>query len=122
MENRRRFLRVSFEEKFEVKTDSWSDHSATGLDISLNGCRFHCEQFLSEDENVKKLYCDPGNGGTSLVAKNVPLSLNNHQEIIRIVKDKKIDLTIVGPENPLAKGIVNVFSEERQPGASTEFS
>ena len=52
MENRRRFLRVSFEEKFEVKTQSWSDPSATGIDISLNGCRFHCEQFLSEDENA----------------------------------------------------------------------
>ena len=78
-----------------------------------SGGREHAFAFvLSEDENVKKLYCAPGNGGTSLVAENVPLSLNNHQEIIRIVKDKKIDLTIVGPENPLAKGIVNVFKKE----------
>ena len=52
MENRRKFLRVSFDENFEVKTSSWSDPSAKGLDISLNGCRFHCEQSLSEDETV----------------------------------------------------------------------
>ena len=50
--NRRKFLRVSFDSNFEVKTETWSDHSASGLDISLNGCRFHCEQFLSEDETI----------------------------------------------------------------------
>ena len=93
--------------------DKWDDKLNKNVLILGSGGREHAFAFvLSEDENVKKLYCAPGNGGTSLVAENVPLSLNNHQEIIRIVKDKKIDLTIVGPENPLAKGIVNVFKKE----------
>ena len=52
MGNRRKFKRVTFKENFEVNTDTWSDPSAKGLDISLNGCRFHCEQLLSEDETV----------------------------------------------------------------------
>ena len=56
MENRRKFLRVSFEANFEIRTNTWSDKSATGLDISLNGCRFHCEQSLSEDENVSLIF------------------------------------------------------------------
>jgi len=51
-ENRRKFLRVSFDSNFEVSTNAWSDPEARGLDISLSGCRFHCEQSLSEDETV----------------------------------------------------------------------
>ena len=50
--NRRQFLRVTFESTFEVKTKTWTDKTATGLDISLSGCRFHCEQSLSEGETI----------------------------------------------------------------------
>jgi ActR/RegA family two-component response regulator len=49
---RRQFLRVLFEETIEVRTAEWTDPVATGLDISLNGVRFHCEHSLSDGETV----------------------------------------------------------------------
>lgn len=49
---RRKYLRVLFEETIEVKTDEWTDPMATGLDISLNGTRFHCEHSMSEGDTV----------------------------------------------------------------------
>ena len=67
---------------------------------------------FKNDDYVKKVYCAPGNGGTAQIAENIPLNLSNHQEIIRIVKEKNIDLTVVGPENPLAAGIVDLFQSE----------
>jgi phosphoribosylamine--glycine ligase len=67
---------------------------------------------LAKDKNVTKVYCAPGNGGTAQVAENIALNLSNHQEVVRVVKEKNIDLTVVGPENPLAKGIVDIFITE----------
>ena len=67
---------------------------------------------LLNDDKVKNVYCAPGNGGTSQIVENIPVNLSNIQEIVRIVRDKKIDLTVVGPENPLALGIVDVFKLE----------
>ena len=64
---------------------------------------------LANDENVAKVYCAPGNGGTSQVAENIMLNLSNQQEVVRVAKERKIDLTVVGPENPLADGIVDMF-------------
>ena len=67
---------------------------------------------FKNDDYVKKVYCAPGNGGTAQIAENIALNLSNHQEIIRIVKENNIDLTVVGPENPLAAGIVDMFKSE----------
>ncbi len=49
---RRQYTRVSFESTFEVRTAEWSDPAVTGLDISLNGCRFNCEKSISDGETV----------------------------------------------------------------------
>ena len=67
---------------------------------------------FSKDSNVSKVYCAPGNGGTAEVAENISVNLFNHQELIRLVNINKIDLTVVGPEDPLAKGIVDIFKKE----------
>lgn len=64
------------------------------------------------DPLVSEVFCSPGNGGTGLIAKNVLLDLNNHDEVIAFVKDHSIDLTVVGPEDPLAAGIVDTFKEQ----------
>ena len=45
-------MRVLFEASFEVRAAEWSDKEATGLDISLNGCRFNCKQSLSDGEKI----------------------------------------------------------------------
>jgi phosphoribosylamine--glycine ligase len=67
---------------------------------------------FSKDKNVGKIYCAPGNGGTQDIAENIIVNLVNHQEILRIALEKDIDLTVVGPENPLADGIVDIFRKE----------
>ena len=50
--DRRKFLRVLFEANFEVRASDWIDNEATGLDISLNGCRFNCKQSMSDGEVI----------------------------------------------------------------------
>ena len=54
--DRRKFLRVLFEANFEVRAAEWSDKGATGLDISLNGCRFNCKQAMFDGEIVSIVF------------------------------------------------------------------
>jgi len=58
---------------------------------------------------VKKVYCAPGNGGTALVAENVPIKETEIHGLADFATTEKIDLTIVGPEQPLVAGITDVF-------------
>ena len=46
---RRQYLRVLFEETIEIRTKEWTDPVATGLDVSLNGVRFHCCLLYTSD-------------------------------------------------------------------------
>ena len=55
------------------------------------------------------LYCAPGNGGISQIAECVPISATDQSSLIEFVRANAIDLTIVGPEGPLAEGIVDAF-------------
>lgn len=64
---------------------------------------------VKESSLVKKVYCAPGNGGIRADAEIVPISEMDFSELITFAKEKKIDLTIVGPEEPLSAGIVNEF-------------
>ena len=67
---------------------------------------------FAKDDNVGKVYCAPGNGGTAEISENIRVNLLNIQEVLRLALEKNIDLTVVGPENPLASGIVDVFRKE----------
>ena len=64
---------------------------------------------LSNDKNVKKVYCIPGNAGTSKIGINNFLLTNSHKLILDFVNKHDIDLIIVGPENLLDDGIVDFF-------------
>lgn len=64
---------------------------------------------LRKDDAAAELYCLPGNGGTTAIAANVPIALGKHDEIAEFAEKNGIDLTIVGPEQPLVEGIVDVF-------------
>ena len=66
---------------------------------------------FSKDQNVEKIFCAPGNAGTSSICENVEIDIINHMEIIGFVKENDITLTVVGPEIPLADGIVDSFSK-----------
>ena len=77
-----------------------------------SGGREHaiCEKIL-ETKKVKKLYCFPGNAGTSLIAKNVEIKIDNFNKIKDFVINNKIDFLVVGPEKPLVDGIVDFFQK-----------
>lgn len=55
------------------------------------------------------LYCAPGNGGISELAECVPIAVTDHNSLIEFAESQAIDLTIVGPEGPLADGLVDEF-------------
>lgn len=64
---------------------------------------------ISESPLAEKIFCIPGNAGTSEFAENVSLDIKNHETVIEFVKRNNIELTVVGPEDPLTSGIVNSF-------------
>lgn len=66
---------------------------------------------LAQSTRVDKIYCCPGNAGISDVAECVDLNINDYDRLVDFVKYEWIDLTIVGPEDPLSKGIVDVFEK-----------
>lgn len=78
------------------------------MNIALigSGGREHaiCEKIVLSNK-VKKIICIPGNAGTIKIAENIDLNINNFSKLLKILKSKKIDLVIVGPEEPLVKGI-----------------
>lgn len=64
---------------------------------------------LKKSEKVKEVYCAPGNAGIAQLAECVPIAVNQFDELIRFAKDADIDLVFVGPDDPLADGIVDAF-------------
>jgi phosphoribosylamine---glycine ligase len=86
------------------------------MDILIigNGGREHSLAWkLKQSPKVKNIFVAPGNGGTSLVAKNLPLITT--KEIIDWIKENPIDLVIVGPDNYLAEGMVDELEELNVP-------
>lgn len=79
-----------------------------------NGGREHALAWkLKQSPKVKNIFVAPGNGGTSLIAKN--LSLITTKEIIDWIKENPVDLAIVGPDNYLAEGMVDELEELNVP-------
>ena len=78
-----------------------------------NGGREHAIALqISRSKNLSKLYCIPGNAGTSLIAENKNLKLDNFDELYDFLKKTEIDLVIVGPEKPLVDGIVDFLDNK----------
>ena len=77
-----------------------------------SGGREHAITYaISKSKKTNKIYCIPGNAGTSTFAENIPIDINNFQEIYKFLDEKKIDLVIVGPEAPLVNGIVDYLEK-----------
>lgn len=64
---------------------------------------------LCQSPNVKTLYCAPGNPGIAAFAQILPISVADVNALVSAAKEHAIDLTIIGPELPLALGIVDAF-------------
>ena len=79
-----------------------------------SGGREHalCKQ-INNSRLVNKIICFPGNTGTSKLATNIDIDILNFKELLKAIKFHKIDLVIVGPEEPLVKGIVDYLKKNK---------
>ena len=68
-------------------------------------------QNLNNSDKINKIFCFPGNAGTADIAENIILDLNNFENIKNYIREKKIDLVIVGPEKPLVEGLVDYLEK-----------
>ena len=67
---------------------------------------------LRQSKEIEKLFCIPGNAGTKKLAENISEDLSNFDGIYKIIKEKKIDFVIIGPEEPLVNGIVDFLTNK----------
>ncbi len=67
---------------------------------------------LASSRSVDKIYCCPGNAGIAELAECIDVSPNDFAALLDFVRYEWIDLTIVGPEEPLSKGIVDIFEKD----------
>ena len=83
---------------------------ASNVLIVGNGGREHAFAWkLAQSSRIGKLYVAPGNGGTRQIAENVSIDATDIDRLIRFAEKNKIDLTVVGPDDLLALGIVDAF-------------
>jgi phosphoribosylamine--glycine ligase len=64
---------------------------------------------LKRNERIKQIYCAPGNAGTAMLATNVDIGELEFSRLVKFAQDEAIDLVVVGPDDPLAAGIVDEF-------------
>jgi len=67
---------------------------------------------IAQSPKVKKIYCAPGNAGIADLATCLPINSGDINKLLEFAKKEKIDLTIVGPEDPLCNGIVDIFEKQ----------
>ena len=67
---------------------------------------------VAQSPKVEKIYCAPGNGGIAEYAECVPIGAMEFERLAEFAKDKEIDLTVIGMDDPLVGGIVDVFERE----------
>ena len=67
---------------------------------------------MAQSRKVEKIFVAPGNGGTAIADKCENINITDMDELIKFAKKECIDLTVVGPEDPLTNGIVNKFKKE----------
>ena len=66
---------------------------------------------ISKSSLINEIFCIPGNAGTSKIATNVEIDINQFDKLYKYIKDKSIDLVVVGPEQPLVNGIVDYLEQ-----------
>ena len=68
---------------------------------------------IHESYLTNKIFCFPGNAGTSQLAQNIKIDISNFNKLLKSIKFNKIDLVIVGPEEPLVNGIVDFLKKNK---------
>jgi phosphoribosylamine--glycine ligase len=67
---------------------------------------------IKQSPRCNDIYVAPGNGGTSAVAENLPISINDFEAVAKSIKEYAIDLVVVGPEDPLVNGLVDFLMKD----------
>ena len=79
--------------------------------IGSGGREHAITKFLSFSKKVNKIYCFPGNAGTENIATNIEIDLNDFEKLRNFIEENKIDLVVVGPEQPLVDGITDYLQK-----------
>jgi phosphoribosylamine--glycine ligase len=66
---------------------------------------------ISKSSNLNEIFCIPGNAGTSKIATNIEMDINEFDKVHKFINDNSIDLVVVGPEQPLVNGIVDYLEK-----------
>jgi len=86
------------------------------MNIALigSGGREHalCQK-ICESKTSKNIFCIPGNAGTSQIAKNIDVNFLDFKKLLKTIKFYNIELVIVGPEEPLVKGLVDFLQKNK---------
>jgi phosphoribosylamine--glycine ligase len=64
---------------------------------------------ISQSPRAERVFVAPGNAGTDIEGENVPIAIDDFPSLIAFAKENKVGLTVVGPEGPLAAGVVDAF-------------
>ncbi|WP_046226175.1 phosphoribosylamine--glycine ligase [Paenibacillus dauci] len=70
---------------------------------------------LTKSSQVNQIYCAPGNAGIGQIAECVPIQVSEFEKLADFAAEKKVGLVVVGPDDPLADGIVDVFEARNIP-------
>jgi phosphoribosylamine--glycine ligase len=68
---------------------------------------------LRQSPHAERIFCAPGSAGTSEIAENLAIPATDLEGLVRFAKENRVDLTVVGPDDPLAAGIVDLFTAEK---------
>jgi phosphoribosylamine--glycine ligase len=68
---------------------------------------------IAQSPKVSKIYCAPGNAGIGESAECLPIKAGDIPGLVRFARNEKIDLTVVGPEDPLTGGLVDALEKEK---------
>ena len=68
---------------------------------------------LRQSPRAERIFCAPGNAGTAEIGENVAIPTSDLQALVRFAKENRVDLAVVGPDDPLAAGIVDLFAAEK---------
>ena len=68
---------------------------------------------LKQSSAIDRIFCAPGNAGTAAIAENVAIAATDLKQLLAFAKQNDVDLTVVGPDDPLALGIVDLFTTDK---------
>ena len=95
--------------------ENTSSHIMKVLLIGSGGREHAFAWKISQSPLLTKLYILPGNPGTSELGENISINSDDHNGIVDVIKDKKIDLVVCGPEVPLADGLMDLIEQAELP-------